>query len=55
MNTQNEDKEVVRSEYFDPFPKPQTIPNGWDMSTILSTPTPDSVQQAKDSSETVSN
>lgn len=55
MNTQNEDKEVVRSEYFDPFPEPQTIPSGWDMSTILSASTPDSVQQTKDSSETKSN
>ncbi|HSG45930.1 MAG TPA: hypothetical protein VLA72_22545 [Anaerolineales bacterium] len=55
MNTQNEDKEVVRSEYFDPFPEPQTIPSGWDMSAILTAPTSDSVQQTKDSSGTESN
>jgi len=55
MNTQNEDKEVVRPQYFEPFPEPQTIPSGWDMSTFLSAPMSDSVQQTKDSSETKSN
>ena len=55
MNNQNEDKEVVRSQYFDPFPEPQTIPSGWDMSTFLSAPASDSVQETEDSSETVSN
>jgi hypothetical protein len=55
MNTQNDDKEVVRTQYFEPFPEPQTIPSGWDMSTILSAPTTDSIQDTEDSSETGSN
>ena len=54
MNTQDEDRDVTQSQYFDPFPEPQTIPSGWDMSTILSAPTSDSVQQAKDASGTES-
>ena len=37
-----------------PFPEPQTIPSGWDMSTFLSEPTTDSVSDANDSAETES-
>jgi hypothetical protein len=51
MTIQNEDRDVTQSHCFDPFPEPQTIPAGWDMSTLLSAPTTDSVQQADDSSE----
>ncbi len=32
MTTQYEER--------DPFPEPQTIPSGWDMSTFLSAPNP---------------
>jgi hypothetical protein len=49
--TQDENRDVTQSQYFDPFPQPQTIPSGWDMSTLLSTPTIDSVQQADDLAE----
>jgi hypothetical protein len=55
MTTQNEERDVFQTHCFEPFPEPQTIPAGWDMSTILSTPVPDSVQQKTDSSETASN
>ena len=55
MNTQDEDQDVTQSHCFDPFPQPQTIPAGWDMSTLLSTTEPVSVQQADDSSEAESN
>jgi hypothetical protein len=51
MNTQDEDRDVFQSHCFDPFPEPQTIPSGWDMSTLLSTMEPVSVQLADDSSE----
>jgi hypothetical protein len=55
MNTQNEDRDVTQSHNLDPFPQPQTIPAGWDLSTLLSAAEVDSVQQADDSSETESN
>ena len=42
MTTQDEDRDV-QSHCFDPFPEPRTIPTGWDMSTLLSTPITDSV------------
>lgn len=51
QNPQNENQDVVQSQYFDPFPKPQTIPAGWDTSTLLSAPKTDSTQQADDSAE----
>ncbi|HVN14959.1 MAG TPA: hypothetical protein VMT73_04405 [Anaerolineales bacterium] len=38
MTTQNEDQDVSQSQYFDPFPEPQTIPAGWDVSGFLSAP-----------------
>jgi hypothetical protein len=36
MTTQDENQEFSRTEVFDPFPKPQTIPSGWDVSELLS-------------------
>jgi hypothetical protein len=53
MNTENEDRDMFQS--FDPFPQPQTIPAGWDLSALLSTPQVDSDQQAEDSTENESN
>ena len=55
MNTQDEDRDVFQSQYFDPFPQPQTIPSGWDLSGLFPTPQPASDQQVADSSETESN
>lgn len=55
MTTQNEERDVFQPHSFEPFPEPQTIPAGWDTSTILSVQTSDSVQQVKESSETESN
>ncbi len=43
MTTQNEDRDVFQSQYFDPFPEPQTIPSGWDTSGFFSTPQTDAV------------
>ena len=51
MNTQNEDRDVFQSHCFDPFPEPQTIPAGWDMSTLLSTTETDSVMDEVDSTD----
>jgi hypothetical protein len=54
MNTYDEERDVTQ-HCFDPFPEPQTIPAGWDTSTILSTPIPASAQDADDSAESESN
>jgi hypothetical protein len=55
MTTQNEDRDVLQPHSFDPFPQPQTIPSGWDLSGLLSTSEPASAQQAADTAETESN
>ena len=38
MNTHNEEQEVFQNSAYNPFPEPQTIPAGWDLSEMLSTP-----------------
>ncbi len=53
-NNQNNDQDPSQSQYFDPFPEPQTIPAGWDTSTLLSTPITASAQQSDDSTESES-
>ena len=40
MNTQDENMEVAHTSDYDPFPIPQTIPSGWDLSELLSAPKP---------------
>jgi len=42
MNTNNEDQDVIDNSAYNPFPEPQTIPSGWDLSGIISTPQADS-------------
>ena len=54
MNPTTEERDV-NQHCFDPFPEPQTIPAGWDTSTILSAPMAASAQPAEDTTETVSN
>jgi hypothetical protein len=51
MKTQNDDRDVVHSSAYDPFPEPQTIPSGWDISELLSAPEPAPVTEADDSAE----
>ena len=36
MNTQTENMDAAQSQCFDPFPEPQTIPSGWDLSGFAS-------------------
>jgi len=55
MNTQDEDRDVFQSQYFDPFPQPQTIPSGWDLSGLFPAPQTVSDQQTDDSAEGDSN
>jgi len=55
MTTQQNEERDVNQHCFDPFPEPQTIPAGWDTSTILSAPVSASTQQAEDSAESETN
>jgi hypothetical protein len=50
MTTQNENQEVFESQCFDPFPEPQTIPSGWDISGLLSAPEPFDLAQGRPAS-----
>ena len=43
--TPNEDTNVAPEPIFDPFPEPQTMPSGWDLSGLTSTPQPVSSPQ----------
>jgi hypothetical protein len=37
MNTpDNEETKVVENSAYNPFPEPQTIPSGWDLSGMFS-------------------
>jgi len=51
MNTQDEDQEILVPQCFEPFPEPQTIPSGWDLSGLLSTPQPAPTEETDDSVE----
>ena len=42
---QNEDKKVPENPIFDPFPKPVTMPTGWDLSGLVSDSVPVSSPQ----------
>ena len=36
MDTMNKPKkELAQTPIFEPFPKPQTMPDGWDLSAVL--------------------
>ena len=54
QKNQNDNQDAAQSQYYEPFPQPQTIPAGWDTSTLLSTPEPASAQEADDSTESES-
>jgi len=49
MNTNNEE---VQNTAYNPFPEPQTIPSGWDLSGIVftpkGTPSPDTEESAEE-------
>ena len=36
MNTPNEETKDVENSAYNPFPEPQTIPAGWDLSGLFS-------------------
>jgi len=51
MNTQDEKQDTVQTSAYNPFPEPQTIPSGWDLSELTSTSQND-LEMADDSSAT---
>ncbi len=51
MTTQNEDRDFVQTDCFDPFPEPRTIPSGWDLSGLFPALQADSVTEETDSTE----
>ena len=55
MNARDDNRDVFQSQYFDPFPQPQTIPAGWDLSGLFPTPQSDSDEQVEDVTESESN
>ncbi len=51
MTTQNEERDVFQTHCFDPFPEPQTIPSGWDLSALFADPKIDPVSETDASAE----
>lgn len=45
MSTQDKNLDIIQTSTFNPFPEPQTIPSGWDISGLLSVPEPAPVAQ----------
>ncbi len=45
-NLPYEDMENVLPEWHEPFPEPQTIPSGWDLSGVLAASTPAVIEAA---------
>jgi hypothetical protein len=46
-DTPYDDKVNALPEWAEPFPVPQTIPCGWDLSEVLSAPTSDLVDETE--------
>jgi len=40
MSTPNENPNASDTPIFDPFPEPQTMPSGWDLSGLTPDPAP---------------
>jgi hypothetical protein len=51
MNEPNEDRDLPSNSAYNPFPEPQTIPSGWDLSGLVSTPQTDSDIDEEDTTE----
>ncbi len=48
MSTPNEDTTVAETPIFDPFPEPNTMPSGWDLSRLTPEPQPAPADPADD-------
>ncbi len=51
MSTPTEDTNVVQNPIFDPFPEPQTMPSGWDLSGLTPEPEPAPAPPVNDTPE----
>jgi hypothetical protein len=51
MSTPNENPNVPEAPIFDPFPEPNTMPAGWDLSGLTSDPAPAPVAPIEDTPE----
>jgi hypothetical protein len=49
MHRQPEDQGFIENSVYNPFPQPQTIPAGWDLSGPVSKPQTDSIMDEDDS------
>jgi hypothetical protein len=52
MSTPEENPNVSEAPIFDPFPEPNTMPSGWDLSGLTSDPQPVTASQADDPANT---
>jgi hypothetical protein len=50
-NPPYDDKESTLPEWHEPFPEPQTIPSGWDLSEVLSASTPETINDTEPSAK----
>ena len=51
MSRPNEETNTTPEPIFDPFPEPQTMPSGWDLSVFIPDPGPVTVAQTEDDLE----
>ena len=55
MNTQDENQNAVDNTAYNPFPEPQTIPAGWDLSEMFCSPETVSKERVEEPTERKSN
>jgi hypothetical protein len=51
MSTPTENPNVPEAPIFDPFPEPNTMPSGWDLSGLAPDPAPASAAPIDEASE----
>ena len=51
MSTPSENPNVSETPIFDPFPEPNTMPSGWDLSGLTPAPQPAPVTPVEDTPE----
>jgi len=51
MSTPTENPNVSETPIFDPFPEPNTMPSGWDLSGLTPEPTPASTETVTEATE----
>ena len=51
INTEPEDQDILENSAYNPFPEPQTIPAGWDLSGLTFALQTDSDMDEEDSVE----